>query len=100
MSPSSRITRFDIEVAGGTGTISPNWLWVPPGTTVQWTINVGTARIVFRSLTDFQFKNDTATPTNPAEGSAVTMGVHLYTVIVWKDERSAAFWLPSILIVE
>lgn len=89
---------FSIEVTGGSVVIEPSILRVPAGTDVFWVINEGTARVLFQSADVVDLHDDTATPGNPARGTADVAGTHQHTVTVWIGEQTPRVVVGAMII--
>lgn len=90
---------FTIDVAGGSVVIDPSVLRVPAGTDVFWVINQGTGRVLFQGADVVDLHDDTATPADPARGTADVAGTHQHSVTVWIGEQTPRV-ITGVLIVE
>ena len=91
---------FGIEVAAGGCSVSPGVCQVKAGTIVRWTINAGSARVVFRVPGAVILASDTVTPSAPATGLAADRGAHSYGMVVWPSEDVTPLFIMAVLIVE
>lgn len=97
--PAKNAATYSIDVTGGSAVIDPGVLRVPAGTDVFWVINQGTARVLFQAADVVDLHDDTATPANPARGTADVAGIHQHSVTVWIGEQTPRV-ITGVLIVE
>ena len=95
-----RDTEFQIQLASGGCTVAPGADQVKAGTIVRWTINTGTARVVFRVPSAVILATDMVSPSAPAAGLAADRGTHYYGIVAWPSGDVAPHFIMAVLIVE